>query len=272
LKFGAFDESMRKAVPGIALIAVLLLLHMPAMAGAAALLPQPPCGSEPYPALPATDAAPNTGLWTGAEVGRTWTPPACTGWQAGATTFLIAVSGHFSSASRAAGMLAHIGMISALPAIRYWSVTDKKWNPLFTRATALGGPDAKSTRPDFAPAEFRAGGDLYFLSVDNRVASDLVTRLHTTIAGPERIVLDTTNLSSLRWLGITIVPAGGMQTIYFLDRQRDQSWAFYSLTRIRNASLLLSALVSGPSYLNRAVAMYRYFAGIPTDRDPPVSP
>jgi hypothetical protein len=263
---------MRKAAMGIGLLLMLLLSAVPAPVGAAAPLPQPPCGTQPYPVLPATDAAPNAGLWTGAELGRAWLPPACTGWQQGATTFVIGLSGHFSSANGAAGMLAHIGMISALPAIRYWSVTDKKWNPLFTRATALSGPDAKSVRPDFAPAEFRAGGDLYFLSVDNRVGSDLVTRLHTTAAGPERIVVDTTNLSPLRWLGITIVPAGGMQTIYFLDRQMDGSWDFYSLTRVQNASVLLSGLVSGPSYLNRAVAMYRYFAGIPTDRDPPVSP
>lgn len=263
---------MRKAVRGIALMPVLLLAAMAGPAGAAAPLPQPPCGTHPYPILPAADAAPDTALWTGAEVGRTWTPPACTGWQMGATTFVIALSGHFGSATGADGMLAHIGMISALPAIRYWSVTDKKWNPLFTRATALRGPDAKSTRPDFMPAEFRAGGDLYFLSVDNRLGSDLVTRLHTTAWGPERIVVDTTNISPFRWLGITIVPAGGMQTVYFLDRQMDGSWAFYSLTRIQNASVLLSGLVSGPSYLNRAVAMYRYFAGIPTDRDPPVSP
>jgi hypothetical protein len=266
------SQSVRKAVPGIALIPVLLFAAIPGLAGAAAPLPQPPCGTQPYPILPAADAAPNAALWTGAAVGRSWTPPACTGWQVGATTFVIALSGHFGSASGAAGILAHIGMISALPAIRYWSVTDKKWNPLFTRATALGGPDAKSARADFMPAEFRAGGDLYFLSVDNRVGSNLVTRLHTTTAGPERIVVDTTNLSPLRWLGITIVPAGGMQTMYFLDRQMDGSWAFYSLTRIQNASVLLSGLVSGPSYLNRAVAMYRYFAGIQTDRDPPVSP
>ena len=266
------SQSLRKAVAGIAVMAVLLLVHMLEPAGAAAPLPQPPCGTQPYPILPSADAAPNTGLWTGAEVGRTWVPPPCTGWQAGATTFLIAVSGHFSSAIGTTGMFAHIGMISGLPAIRYWSVTDKKWNPLFIRATALGGPDAKSTRPDFVPAEFRAGSDLYFLSVDNRMGSDLVTRLHTTVAGPERIVVDTTNVSPFRWLGITIVPAGGMQTIYFLDRQMDGTWGFYSLTRIQNASVLLSGLVSGPSYLNRAVAMYRYFAGIPTDRDPPVSP
>ena len=266
------SRCLRNAVAGIAITAVLLLGALPAAVSAAAPLPQPPCGTQPYPVLPAADAAPNTGLWTGVELGRAWMPPACTGWQQGATTFVVALSGHFSSASSAAGMLAHIGMISALPAIRYWSVTDKKWNPLFTRATALGGPDAKSARADFSPAEFHAGGDLYFLSVDNRVGSDLVTRLHTTTAGPERIVVDTTNLSPLRWLGITIVPAGGMQTIYFLDRQMDGSWAFYSLTRVQNASFLLSGLVSGPSYLNRAVAMYRYFAGIPTDRDPPVSP
>jgi len=58
---------------------------------------------------------------------------------------------------------------------------------------------------------------------------------------------------------------------WLLDHRPDRSWDFYSLTRILNASLILPRLVTGPSYVNRAVAMYRYIVGIPTDRDPPAS-
>ena len=84
-----------------------------------------------------------------------------------------------------------VGGISALPAVRYWSVTDKKWEALFTRATSLRGPDANTPRADFSAAEFHSGTDLYFLSTDNRMQKELVALAPSTmkikiIAPPER--------------------------------------------------------------------------------------
>ena len=71
---------------------------------------------------------------------------------------------------------------------------------------------------------------------------------------------------------LTLIPAGDLQTLYFLDRQTDGSWQFYNLTRVLNPSPLLTHLMTGPSYINRSVAMYRYIAGIQTDREPPAAP
>jgi uncharacterized protein DUF6675 len=182
---------------------------------------------------------------------------------------MIALTGHFASGHDLDCMLAHIGMISALHEVRYWSVTDKQWNALFTRAIGLSGPDSSTPRGDFSSAEFRKGSELCFLSSDNRLQSEIVTRLRVMDMEAESVIFETTNVSSLRWLTFTMVPAGDMQTLYFLNRRPDGSWQFYSLTRVLNGSVLLPLLVSNPSYVNRAVAMYRYIAGIKTDSPHP---
>lgn len=196
----------------------------------------------------------------------------CSGWMTGPTSLMVALAGHFTSGSDAGAMLARIGMISALRDVRYWSVTEKKWNSLFISATSVSSANPSAPRGDFATSEFHTGSDLYFLTSDNRLTKDMVMRLRTKDVGPRSIVLETTNITPVSWLAFTLVPAGDMQTLYFLERQPDGSWQFYSLTRVLNASSLLSHLVTGPSYVNRSVAMYRYIAGIPTDRDPPAAP
>jgi hypothetical protein len=263
-----------KSLAGL-LFAVLLALLFGAPSSVAATdtaPPRLPCGVESYPAPPALDAPPNAALWTGAMLDEGWRPPACTGWRAAPTTLVVALAGHFSNRGDVDAMWARIGKISALREVRYWSVTDKQWDALFTQATSLDGPKPSAHRGDFSSTEIQGGGDLYFLSTDNRLQKDVVNRIRAKEAGAQRIVLEVTNVSPLRWLGWTMVPAGDMQTLYILERQADGSWQFYSLTRILNASSLLSRLVTGPSYVNRAVAMYRYIADISTDRDPPAMP
>ena len=254
-------------------VTLLLLLFVPAPASsgtaADAALPRLPCEVAPYPSLPALDEPPTPAFWSGAAFGGTWTPPVCSGWQAGPTSFVVALAGHFTNRGDSAAMLTRIGMISTLTKVRYWSVTEKKWEALFTRAAGLRGPDANMPRGDFSAGEFVTGSELYFLSADNRMQKDMVTRLRVKDVAGDRLVVEMSNLSPLRFLGFTVVPAGDFQTLYFLDRQPDGSWQFYSVTRILNGSLLLSRLVAGPSYVNRAVAMYRHLAGIATDKEPP---
>ena len=258
------------------LFALLLLFLVPAPtslgAQADASTPRLLHGVESYPALPTLDAAPNVGFWSGEALGRAWDPPGFTEWQAAPTSFVVALAGHFTDSRDVDAMLSRIGMISALPEVRYWSVTDKQWNTLFTRATSLSSANKSALRGDFSASEIHSGGEFYFLSADNRLQNETVTRLRVRDVGMQRIVLEMTNVSPLRWFAFTMVPAGDMQTLYFLDRQKDGSWQFYSVTRVLNASFLLSRLASGPSYMNRAIAMYRYIAGIPTDRDRPPTP
>jgi hypothetical protein len=181
----------------------------------------------------------------------------------------VGLTGRFRDAGDADAMLARIGAISSLRDVRYWSITDKQWNALFTRASALAGPDPKKLRVDFSASEMRTGRDAYFLSVDNRSGDNAVSRLRIREANDEHVVIETSNVTPLRWMFLSFAAPGNIQTWYFLDREAAGSWRFYSLTRVLYGSSFFVRFVSHESYVNRALAMYRHLAGIPTDRDPP---
>jgi hypothetical protein len=58
------------------------------------------------------------------------------------------------------------------------------------------------------------------------------------------------------------------QSMYFLDRESDNVWRYYSIVRVgKNANGLITGNES--SSVNRAVAFYRYLVGIPTTQEPP---
>ena len=251
-------------------LAIVLVVGSAMAAISASEKPRPPCAVEPFPAYPALDAPPAVVLWTEAELAG-WSPPACTVWPTGSATLVVGLAGRFGNAGDADAILARIGAISALREIRYWSITDKQWNPLFTRASALEGPDPKKPRGDFSAAEMREGHDDYFLAADNRSRDDAVSRLNVRQANPEHLVIEATNVTPLRFMFLSFAEPGDLQTWYFLDREAEGSWRFYSLTRVLYSSSFFARFVQGESYVNRAVAMYRHLAGIPTDRDPPAA-
>jgi hypothetical protein len=61
-----------------------------------------------------------------------------------------------------------------------------------------------------------------------------------------------------------------MQSAYFLDRESENVWRYYSMVRTgKNASRLTAGHES--SSINRAVAYYRALAGIPGDQEPPAA-
>lgn len=249
-------------------LAVVLVVSSAAMAVSASEKPRPPCSVDPYPAYPALDAPPAVLLWTETQLAG-WSPPACTAWPSGSATLVVGLAGRFSNAGDADAILARIGAISSLREVRYWSITDKQWNALFTRASALEGPDPKRPRADFSASEMRTGRDVYFLSVDNRSGDDAISRLRIRDAKDEHVVIETSNVTPLRWMFLSFAAPGNIQTWYFLDREAAGSWRFYSLTRVLYGSSFFVRFISDESYVNRALAMYRHVAGIPTDRDPP---
>ncbi len=74
----------------------------------------------------------------------------------------------------------------------------------------------------------------------------------------------------MKYMFVPIFRPGEMQVIYFLDRESPEVWRFYSMTRTGSKA---SGLAAGhdASSINRAVAMYRHLAGIPTDQEPPAA-
>jgi hypothetical protein len=64
--------------------------------------------------------------------------------------------------------------------------------------------------------------------------------------------------------------SGELQSIYILDRESENVWRYYSIVRTgMNANRMIVGNES--SAVNRAVAFYRYFVGIPTDQEPPAA-
>ena len=231
--------------------------------------PQPPCGVQPAPPYPGLDDSAVVRTWNSSEVGREWTPPACVGWAAGGFTTLVATVALFRYTSETEGLLRHIGAISQLAGIRYWSTTHQQWQTLVLDAYALTGAQAGRRREDFTPAEMQAGQLLYFEQVDN-LSGKAVYRMHIAEASAGRLVFDVQNVSAMRYLFLTLFHPGEVQSIYFLDRESQNVWRFYSIMRTEsNANRRLVG--NEASAANRAVAFYRYMVGIPTAQEPPAA-
>jgi hypothetical protein len=231
--------------------------------------PQPPCGNEPVPPYPGLDRPPSVKFWSEADYGHDWRPPACTGWaETGFSTLVTAVA-RFRYASGAEGLLGRIGAISDLAGMRYWSTTHKQWQTLIVSAHALAGSEATQLRQNFAPDEMQEGKLLYLEQADN-LSGMAVYRMHMGEVSAGRLVFDVENVSVMRYLFVTLFHPGEMQSIYFLDRESDDVWRYYSMVRTgRNASRLAAGHES--SSINRAVAFYRSLTGIPTDQEPPAA-
>lgn len=231
--------------------------------------PQPPCGPETTPSYPELDQPPVVKFWRESELGREWKPPACTSWVNTGFSTLITMSARFRFSSEGESLLRHIGAISALGGMRYWSTTHKQWQILITSAHALSGPQATQRRQDFAPDEMGTGKTLYFEQVDN-LSGKATYRMHIIQVSSDRLVFAVENVSIMRYLFVTLFRPGEMQSIYFLDRESEGVWRYYSMVRTgRNASRLAAGHES--SSINRAVAFYRCLAGIPTDQEPPAA-
>jgi hypothetical protein len=237
--------------------------------GYAQLGPQPPCGKEPVPPYPGLDDSAIVKLWSKSDFGRDWTPPACTGWAAVGFTTLVTITARFRHISGAESLLRHIGAISELAGMRYWSATHKQWQTLIVDAYALTGLEPGKRREDFTPDEMQEGKVLYFEQADN-LSGKAIYRMHIAEASADRLVVDVENVSTMRYLFIPFLRPGEMQSIYFLDRDPENVWRYYSIVRTgKNANRLIAGKDS--SAVNRAVAFYRYLAGIPTDREPPAA-
>jgi len=153
--------------------------------------------------------------------------------------------------------------------MRYWSTTHKQWRTLVVNAYALTGSQRSQRRKDFTPDEMTAGTALYFEQVDN-LSGKAIYRMHIAEASPNRLVVDVENVSTMRYLLIPVFHPGGLQSIYFLDRESDGVWRYYNIVRTEmNANHLFASNES--SAINRSVAFYRYMVGIPTDQEPAVA-
>ena len=115
----------------------------------------------------------------------------------------------------------------------------------------------------------KEGKVLYFEQVDN-LSGKAIYRMHIAEASADRLVFDVENVSTIRYLFIPFLHPGDMQSIYFLDRESDNIWRYYSIMRTGpNASRLVMG--NEASAVNRAAAFYRSLIGVPTGQEPPAA-
>jgi len=153
--------------------------------------------------------------------------------------------------------------------MRYWSTTHQQWQTLIIDAHARTGSETGHRRQDFMPDEMKAGTTLYFEQVDN-LSGKAIYRMHIAESSAERLVFDVENVNTIRYFLLPILRPGGMQSIYFLDRESESVWRYYSIMRTeRGANRRIAGNES--SSINRAVAFYRHMVGIPTGQEPPVA-
>lgn len=215
------------------------------------------------------DAAPSVKSWSATDLGANWAPPPCTHWTAVGFTTLVTISAQFRYDSKDRDLLRRIGAISQLSGVRYWSTTHQRWRTLISDAYALADPQFGHRRGDFTPDEMKEGTVLYFQQVDN-LSGKAIYRMHIEKASADRIVFDIENVGTMRYFFISIVPPGELQSIYYLDRESDHVWRYYSIMRAGKRTNRLAA-GNEKSAINRAVAAFRHYGGIPTDQEPPAA-
>jgi hypothetical protein len=245
---------------------VILLCHALACAQSP---PRLPCGREGVPLYPDVSNPPIVTFWSQSSLGLDWKPPACTGWTTDGFSTLVTIAARFRTPAGSEGLLRRIGAISQFAGMRYWSTTHQQWQTLVVEAHALTGPQGDHRRNDFSPQELKAGAVFYFEQLDN-LSGNAVYRMHIAGASASRIVFDVENVSTMRYLMLTLFRPAELQSIYFLDRDTQDVWRYYGVARSgKNASSLTTGKQA--SSINRAVAFFRHLAGIPGDLEPPAA-
>lgn len=227
--------------------------------------PAVPCdATAAEPAFPPVDAPPNAQVWQDLD----WRPPPCLGWPDAKAVILVGFAARFHHAGSSAELLGRFGAVSKLPSVRYWSTTEQQWNALFVKAQAL---DAQGRpRPDFSPAEIIAGAPLRFAQRDNRLPITTTQAIEPREVAPDRLRVDLRNVEPVELVFVTVADPGDLRTAHLLQRESGDVWRYYSLTRVASSPAILGGR-NGKSWINRAAALYRHIAGIPTDLEPPVA-
>jgi hypothetical protein len=228
--------------------------------------PQAPCSLEAVPAFPALGMAPAVQSWAPSDLPAGWVPPACAGWGERKPALLTALSGRFQHDGTVDDLLARFAAVSAWRGIRYWSVTDHRWEILITDAAALAGQDPSRRRADFTSADMQVDADLYFLNRDNRSSAPVVYRMRVEQRTPTQVVLTIGNVGTVWWFVLPIFAPGDLLATYVLKQLSPGVWGYYSLSDVREGVFGGS---HAASYENRAVAIYRHVVGVPTDQEPP---
>ncbi|HYV95916.1 MAG TPA: DUF6675 family protein [Gemmatimonadaceae bacterium] len=229
----------------------------------------PPCGIGGTGSYPALGELPLVKYLRAADVSRDLDLTPCTGWIARRFSTLVTTAARFRFPGGADGLLARIGAISLLADVRYWSTSHKQWQRLILSATALAGAKSSPRRADFTCADLCSGDTVYFQQTDN-LSGTAIYRLRMIESARDHLVFTVENVNTIRYAVLTLFRPAELQSIHFFDRDSSDVWRYYGIIRTGEHA---SGLATGhaASSINRAVAIYRHYAGIRTDLEPPMA-
>jgi hypothetical protein len=232
--------------------------------------PIAPCDGAPFPAFARPGPMPALALWRVGDLPADWVPPACSGWPAREGGVVFAVAGRFEHKGSFDLLLARAGAFSRQTEMRYWNIKKARWERQYEASAALDSSSPASRRPDFVPADFNTGARLYFVQDAADSLGPIVQELIVRERSATRLVATTRNVSEGRIFGWPVVGLGGLEGFWAVEHEGGALWRYYALTRVH--LLISDAMAPSPEdYLNKAVSLFRFLSGMPTDIEPPAS-
>jgi len=255
---------MRSIAHALTTAALVLVLQASAAAGG----PVAPCSRAALQEIPSygpLDGPPAVAVWRDVTLDG---DRGCPDGLRGPMALVVALAGRFRAPGTLEDMAQRAGAISQTAGLRYWSVTDGAWRTLLSEAFALEGPDLERRRPDFSATELLSGRALYTAQRDTRSTDLNLYRLLGRRVDARRLIVESKNLSPIRFLIFELFAPGALQAAHRLEQLAPGVWGYYGVSAVRGGAFDSEA----KSFVNRAAAYYRYLAGVPGDREPPLAP
>lgn len=212
------------------------------------------CTAPSWPIASLEAAPPTIGEWSSKAWPAGVIVPACLGWDTHRFNSFAAVVGTFSGAA-IEDVLRRVGAISAYSGLRYWSVTDRRLEPLITEAFAVDDAQGKVPRPDFDLPELVEGRNLFFFERDNRLSGPVLYRMQIVERNSTRLVIDIVNLSSAKAFLVNMFAPGDLRTALFISQAQDGTWSCYVLSGFHSGSFA-GLFENHKSHINRILSLY----------------
>lgn len=220
------------------------------------------------PDWPPASAEPTVTLWHPSALPPLWHLADCARLTLPRDATLVSVVGRFHHAGGAFDLLARLGRVSEQRSLRYWSVTAARWLPLLADASPMAGKDHERRRPDFKLDELLAGEPLFLLYDDDESPGPVVFELKVVDAGPDGFTATARSVTPLTLLGVTLARPGDLGSVVTVLRLGPEEFGYYALN-VAALSPFAMMTIPDSTLANRAVASFRFLAGIPSDQEPP---
>ena len=191
----------------------------------------------------------------------------CLHWGGGKMRLAVALAATLNATSLDE-LLVRFGALSRYKSIRFWSVMYETWDDFVDSSGFVDGPEGQQVLPDYAPADYVTGRDFYYFEASR--AGRTIHRMTVRKRSADRIEIATENITPIRFAMATLFEPGALQSVTFFDRRSSSEWGYFQTIGVGLGSSFITVQSTSP-YINRLTALYRYLAGIPTDRDPPAA-